>query len=278
VGFLHWKSWEFYDFTINDTAFLICRGGWPLSINEDKEVSLDITKNYYDGLFTFEDNDNEKFRNKKPEILKMILRSYAKNISTEATLKTIINDVKQSNGRTMDEKTFTDYLEALKDIYIIEDMEAWCPNIRSKTSIISTPTRHFVDTSIACQALGIYPNDLLKDFNSFGFFFEDFAIRDLRIYAELLGGAIKHYRDGAGLECDAAVHLDNGKWAAIEIKLGGEDLIEYGAKKLNLLKNKIEMKSEISRPTFMMIITGCGHLYKRKEDGIYVVPINMLKD
>ncbi|HBD06539.1 MAG TPA: AAA family ATPase [Firmicutes bacterium] len=266
------------DFTINDTAFLICRGGWPLSINDDKEVSLDITKNYYDGLFTFEDSDNERFRNKKPEILKMILRSYARNISTEASLKTMINDVKQSNERTMDEKTFNDYSEALKDIYIIEDMEAWCPNIRSKTTIVSTPTRHFADTSIACQALGIYPDDLLKDFNSFGFFFEDFVIRDLRIYAELLGGTIKHYRDGAGLECDAVIHLDNGQWAAIEIKLGGEDLIEYGAKRLNLLKSKIEMKSEISKPTFMMIITGCGPLYKRKEDGIYVVPINMLKD
>ena len=203
---------------LEDIAFLICRGGWPLSLMGDKDVALDITKNYYDGLFTFEDSDNEKFRNKKPEVLRMIIRSYARNISTEASLKLIINDVKQSNERTMDEKTFNEYLEALKDLYIIEDMEAWNPNIRSKTSIVSTPTRHFVDTSIACQSLSISPNDLLNDIKSFGLFFEDFAVRDLRIYASVLDGDIRHYRDNAGLECDAIIHLNNGKWGAIEIK------------------------------------------------------------
>lgn len=265
------------DFTLEEAAFLTCRGGWPLSINDDEEVSLDITKNYYDGLFTFEDSDNEKFRNKKPEIFKMILKSYARNISTEASLKTMIEDVKQSNERTMDPKTFDDYLEALKDLYIIEDMNAWCPNIRSKTSIVATPTRHFVDTSIACQALGLYPQDLINDSNSFGFFFEDFAVRDLRIYTSLLGGQINHYRDNAGLECDAVVRLNNGKWAAIEIKLGGDELIEYGASKLNLLKNKLIEKSDVSKPIFMMILTAFGPAYRR-PDGIYVVPINLLKD
>lgn len=265
------------DFLLEDVAFLICRGGWPLSINEDKEVSLDITKNYYDGLFTFEDSDNEKFRNKKPEVFRMILKSYARNISTEAALKTIIDDVKQNNERTMDPKTFDDYLEALKDLYIIEDMNAWCPNIRSKTSIVSTPTRHFVDTSIACQALGIYPADLLNDYKSFGFFFEDFVIRDLRVYSGLLGGQIQHYRDNAGLECDAVIRLNNGKWAAVEIKLGGDELIEYGASRLLLLQRKLKEKSDLSAPSFMMIVTAFGPAYRR-EDGIYVVPINLLKD
>lgn len=263
--------------TLEDIAFLICRGGWPLSLMGDKDVALDITKNYYDGLFTFEDSDNEKFRNKKPEVLRMIIRSYARNISTEASLKSIINDVKQSNERTMDEKTFNEYLEALKDLYIIEDMEAWNPNIRSKTSIVSTPTRHFVDTSIACQSLSISPNNLLNDIKSFGLFFEDFAVRDLRVYASVLDGDIRHYRDNAGLECDAIIHLNNGKWGAIEIKLGGNELIDYGAKRLNTLKNKLFEKSNTQAPSFMMILTAYGPCYKR-NDGIYVVPINMLRD
>lgn len=263
--------------TLEDIAFLICRGGWPLSLMGDKDVALDITKNYYDGLFTFEDSDNEKFRNKKPEVLRMIIRSYARNISTEASLKSIINDVKQSNERTMDEKTFNEYLEALKDLYIIEDMEAWNPNIRSKTSIVSTPTRHFVDTSIACQSLSISPNDLLNDIKSFGLFFEDFAVRDLRVYVSVLDGDIRHYRDNAGLECDAIIHLNNGKWGAIEIKLGGNELIDYGAKRLNTLKNKLFEKSNTQAPSFMMILTAYGPCYKR-NDGIYVVPINMLRD
>ncbi len=263
--------------TLEDIAFLICRGGWPLSLMGDKDVALDITKNYYDGLFTFEDSDNEKFRNKKPEVLRMIIRSYARNISTEASLKSIINDVKQSNERTMDEKTFNEYLEALKDLYIIEDMEAWNPNIRSKTSIVSTPTRHFVDTSIACQSLSISPNDLLNDIKSFRLFFEDFAVRDLRVYASVLDGDIRHYRDNAGLECDAIIHLNNGKWGAIEIKLGGNELIDYGAKRLNTLKNKLFEKSNTQAPSFMMILTAYGPCYKR-NDGIYVVPINMLRD
>lgn len=263
-------------FSLEDIAFLICRGGWPLSLSDNKEDALEITQNYYSGLFYFEDNDNETFRNKNPEIFKMILKSYARNISTEATIQTIKKDIEQKDGRSMDEKTFNEYLKALKDLYIIEDLEAWNPAIRSKTSIVATPTRHFVDTSIACQALGIYPNDLINDFNSFGLFFEDFAIRDLRIYAELMNGTIRHYRDNAGLECDAIIHLPNGRWAAIEIKLGGNDLIEYGAKKLKLLKNKIKEKSDLNEPEFMMILTAFGNLYTR-SDGIIVVPINCLK-
>ena len=263
-------------FSLEDVAFLICRGGWPLSLSDNKEDALEITQNYYSGLFYFEDNDNKTFRNKNPEIFKMILKSYARNISTEATIQTIKKDIEQKDGRSMDEKTFNEYLKALKDLYIIEDLEAWNPTIRSKTSIVATPTRHFVDTSIACQALGIYPNDLINDFNSFGLFFEDFAIRDLRIYAELMNGTIRHYRDNAGLECDAIIHLTNGRWAAIEIKLGGNDLIEYGAKKLKLLKNKIKEKSDLNEPEFMMILTAFGNLYTR-SDGIIVVPINCLK-
>lgn len=264
------------DFSLSDVAHLICRGGWPISVLAPKEIAIEITKNYYNGLFVFEDCENERFRNKNPEIMKMIVRSYARHISTEAAVSTIIADVRQSNERTMDTKTYDDYNEALNDIFIIEDMPAWNPNIRSKTSIRSTPTRHFVDTSIACRALGAGPEDLLKDLESFGLFFEDMAVRDLRIYSDVLGGEVRHYRDNAGLECDAVIHLENGSWGAVEIKLGGDDLIEAGASSLKLLKAKIEEKSNEKSPSFLMVLTAVGGAYQR-EDGVFVVPINLLK-
>lgn len=264
------------DFTLNDVAFLLCRGGWPIAVLAPKEIALEITKNYYNGLFVFEDSENERFRNKKPEVLRMILRSYARNISTEAAVSTIISDIRQSNERTMDPKTYDDYMEALKDLYIIEDMEAWNPNIRSKTSIRSTPTRHFVDTSIACRSIGVSPNDLMNDLESFGLFFEDFAVRDLSVYAGCLGGVVKHYRDNAGLECDAVVHLEDGRWGGIEIKLGGDDLINDGAESLKTLRNKIVEKSDEKAPSFLLVLTAVGGAYRR-DDGVYVAPINLIR-
>ena len=269
--------WEIdHDFTLEDVAHLLCRGGWPISVLAQKEIALEITKNYWNGLFVFEDCENERFRNKKPEVLKMIVKSYARHISTEAAISTIIADVRQSNERTMDPKTFDDYMEALKDLYLIEDMPAWNPNIRSKTSIRSTPTRHFIDTSIACRALNIMPDNLLRDLESFGLFFEDMAVRDLKIYASTLGGEVLHYRDNAGLECDAVVHLEDGRWGAIEIKLGGDELIKAGAASLKALKAKIEEKSDEKSPSFLMVLTAVGGAYQR-EDGVYVASINYLK-
>ncbi|MBP5541598.1 MAG: ATP-binding protein [Bacteroidales bacterium] len=264
------------DFTLDDVAHLLCRGGWPIAVLAPKEIALEITKNYWNGLFVFEDCENERFRNKKPEVLKMIVRSHARHISTEAAISTIIADVRQNNERTMDAKTFDDYMEALKDLFIIEDMEAWNPNIRSKTSIRSTPTRHFVDTSIACRSLNVMPEDLLHDLNSFGLFFEDMAVRDLRVYADTMNGEVRHYRDNTGLECDAVIHLEDGRWGAIEIKLGGDNLIEEGASSLKTLKKKIEEKSEEKSPAFMMVLTAVGGAYQR-EDGVYVAPINLLR-
>lgn len=262
--------------TLDDIAFLMCRGGWPISVQAPRDIAVEITKNYYNSLFVFEDCENERFRNKKPDVLKMILRSYARHISTEAAISTIIADVRQSNERTMDAKTFDDYMEALKDLYVLEDLPAWNPNIRSKTSIRSTPTRHFIDTSIACRSLGISPNDLKNDLESFGLFFEDFAVRDLSIYANAMGGAVSHYRDNTGLECDAVLHLEDGRWGAIEIKLGGDELIEHGANSLKTLRNKIAEKSEEKAPSFLMVLTAIGGAYQR-EDGVYVAPINLLK-
>ena len=264
------------DFTLEEVAFLLCRGGWPIAVLAPRDIALEITKNYYNGLFVFEDSENERFRNKKPEVLRMILRSYARNISSEAAVSTIISDIRQSNERTMDTKTYDDYKEALKDLYIIEDMGAWNPNIRSKTSIRSTPTRHFVDTSIACRSLGVSPGDLMNDLESFGLFFEDFAVRDLRVYADSMGGVVKHYRDNAGLECDAMVHLEDGRWGGIEIKLGGDDLINDGAESLKRLRDKIVEKSDEKAPSFLLVLTAVGGAYKR-EDGVYVAPINLLR-
>ena len=264
------------EFTLKDVAFLLCRGGWPITVLAPHDIALEITKNYYNGLFVFEDSENERFRNKKPEVLRMILRSYARNISSEAAVSTIISDIRQSNERTMDTKTYDDYMEALKDLYIIEDLEAWNPNIRSKTSIRSTPTRHFVDTSIACRSLGVSPGDLMRDLDSFGLFFEDFAVRDLSVYAGGLGGVVKHYRDNAGLECDAVVHLEDGRWGGIEIKLGGDDLINDGAESLKKLRDKIVEKSDEKAPSFLLVLTAVGGAYKR-EDGVFVAPINLLR-
>ena len=264
------------DFTLEDVAFLLCRGGWPIAVLAPRDIALEITKNYYNGLFVFEDSENERFRNKKPEVLRMILRSYARNISSEAAVSTVIRDIRQSNERTMDTKTYDDYMEALKDLYIIEDLEAWNPNIRSKTSIRSTPTRHFVDTSIACRSLGVSPGDLMRDLDSFGLFFEDFAVRDLSVYAGSMGGVVKHYRDNAGLECDAVVHLEDGRWGGIEIKLGGDDLINDGAESLKKLRDKIVEKSDEKAPSFLLVLTAVGGAYKR-DDGVFVAPINLLR-
>lgn len=264
------------DFSLSKVAHLICRGGWPVSVIAPPEIAEEITNNYYTGLFVFEDSENEQFRNKKPEILKMIMRSYARHISTEASQNTIMADVRQSNERTLDQKTYDAYMDALKDLYVIEDLQAWNPSIRSKTAIRSTPTRHFVDTSLACRALGIGSGDLLHDLESFGLFFEDFAVRDLCIYLNSLGGEVRHYRDAAGLECDAIVHLPNGRWGAIEIKLGGEKLVQEGAQSLLTLRNKIVEKSDEQAPAFLLVLTAVGGAYRR-GDGVYVAPINLLK-
>ena len=173
----------------------------------------------------------------------------------------------------MSPKTFEEYSDLLRDLFILEDMESWNPNLRSKTVVRSTPTRHFVDTSIAAQALGATPGDLMNDLNTFGLMFEDMAVRDLRVYAQVYGGIVRHYRDSRGLECDTIVHLPDGRWAPIEIKLGGDKLIEEGIR--NLLRLKADVNDKYA-PSFMMILTATGPAY-RHPDGILIVPINCLK-
>lgn len=264
------------DFALEEVAYLVCRGGWPISVLSDRQVALDVTRNYYDGLFVFEDYENEQFRGKSPHLFRAILRSYARNISSEASVKTLMDDVRQSDERAIDRKTMDSYLEALRDIFVIEDMEAWSPSIRSKTSIRSTPTRHFADASLACCALGIEPADLMGDLNAFGLFFEDMAVRDLRVYSGVTRGELFHYRDNTGLECDAVIRWPNGKWGAVEVKLGGEQAIEAGAASLNRLAEKVSQKSSEGSPAFRMVLTAVGPMYTRK-DGVVVVPINQLR-
>ena len=264
------------NYYLQDTAFYLCRGGWPISLVNNRERALKITKNYYATLFEFENSKNEKFRNKKKSIFTMILKSYARNISTEARRKVMISDVNEHDDRNLDPNTFDEYVEALNDLFIIKDIEAWNPNFRSKTSIVTSPTRHFVDTSIAAGALNISPGDLLNDPKTFGLFFEDFAVKELSIYASGLRGEIRHYRDGNGLECDAVLHLEDGRYGLIEIKLGGEELIKEGTSTLLSLRRKIQAAKQ-NAPEILMIITACGDAYTT-EEGIHIVPINMLRD
>ncbi len=264
------------DYFLQDTAFYLCRGGWPLSVLGGRDKALRITAAYYSTLFEFENSRNAKFRNKKKDIFLMILKSYARNISTEARRKVILDDVNAHDDRNLDEDTFEGYVEALRDLFIIRDVEAWNPNFRSKTAVITSPTRHFIDTSIAAGALNISPSDLMNDPRTFGMFFEDFAVNQLRIYTESLGGEIRHYRDSKGLECDAVVHLQDGRYALVEVKLGGENLIRDGISTLSSLRNKIK-SDKLLEPSFSMIITACGNAYTT-DTGIHIVPINLLKD
>lgn len=263
-------------FSASDTAFYICRGGWPLSVSvSDRRKALKVTENYFSTLFEFENSKNNEFRNKKPEILKMVLKSYARNISTEARRGRMLSDINSNDDRSLDKDTFDNYHKALVDLFIIKDIEAWNPNLRSQTAIITTPTRHFVDTSIATNALGISPEDLINDPKSFGFFFEDLAVRDLSIYSQAIGGEVRHYRDGNGLECDAVIHLKNGKYALVEIKLGGQTLINQGVSSLLSLRRKIT-DANLAQPVFSMILTASGNAFTTSEN-IHVVPINMLR-
>lgn len=213
-----------------------------------------------------------------PELTMRLMRSYARNQGSQATVGTIREDIKMNEAEGLSENTVYNYINALKKIFVIEDTQAWNPNLRSKTAIRTSDTRYFTDPSIATAALGLGPKDLINDLKTFGLIFETLCVRDLRVYADSLGGSIYHYRDKNNLECDAVVHLRNGSYGLVEIKLGGWDLIENGAKSLKALSEKIDT-DRMKRPLFMMVLTGVGeYAYKRPDDGVLVVPIGCLKD
>jgi len=257
---------------IKKVAFLICRGGWPLAIDLDEKPALQQAKNYYKAV-TESDVSRVDGINKDPNKVKALMRSFARNVATRAGITTLIKDLKETDNLLSD-VTISLYLNALKKIHVVDDLDAWNPNLRSKAAIRVSPTRHFVDPSIATAALGVTPSDLLNDFKTMGLLFESLCIRDLRVYADALDGAVYHYRDSDYLECDAVVHLENGSWGAIEIKLA-EHLVEDAAKTLKSLAEKVDT-SKMKKPSFLMVLTGDSASYQR-EDGVYVVSIASLK-
>ena len=256
---------------LNDYAFLIARGGWPASVGKTKKVALAQAKNFYIGLV--ENDINTVFQSSKnPQRINRFLRTYARAISSEMALSKMKDDMAQNEGQAFDTQTIASYIAALERLFVAEEMQAWNPNLRSRAAARTKPTHHFVDPSIACAALGASPNDLMADFETFGLLFENMCVRDLRIYSQPLSGEVLHYRDSSGLEADAVIHLQNGNWAACEVKLRSESGIEQGAK--NLLKLAENVKMNV-KPSFLAVITATNYAYRRK-DGVYVVPIGCL--
>lgn len=266
--------------SLSDIAFYICRGGWPIAVKAKKEYAINVTNNYYNGLFTIEDESDEFaefLKNKNVDLLKLVLRTLARNISTQAKNTSMISDIIASGERSvLDDDTFISYKKTLEDLFIVYDMPAWNLNLRTSVAVRTAPTHHFVDTSIATSALGIKPADLMNDLKSFGFFFEDFAVRDLSVYAESLGAELKHYRDSSGLEVDAIVKLPNGEYGAVEIKIASEKNISAGISSLNSFSKKMK-ENELKLPSFRMILTSHGSC-RKTEDNIYIVPINLLRN
>ncbi len=261
--------------TLDDIAFLICRGGWPISIKLEGKASLFQAIDYFDSVVK---NDISRVDSVKRDVekAKSLLRSYARHVGSQAPLETIRKDMLANQVATFDQVTLYSYIDALKKIFVIEDAPAWNPNIRSKTAIRSTDTRYFIDPSIATAALGIGPKDLTQDLNTMGLLFENLAVRDLRIYSELLDGSVYHYRDKSGLECDAVIHLRNGSYGLVEIKLGGDKLIEEGAQTLKTLSDLIDTNS-MKKPSFMMVLCAQAPFAYKRNDGVYVVPITSLR-
>ena len=270
------KILEKNELKLSDIAYLICRGGWPMAVGLPEEAALEQAFDYYDAV-TKEDVTNVDGVKRASERVQRLMRAYARHQGTQASVATLKEDLKNNDTTALDEDTITSYLDALRKIFVVEDMPAWNPNLRSKTAIRTTDTRYFVDPSIATAALGLGPADLMNDLNTMGFFFEAMCVRDLRVFAEALNGKVYHYRDKTGLECDAVVHLRNGQYGLIEIKLGGETLIKEGAETLTQLADQIDT-TRMKSPSFKMILTATGeYAYRRPEDGIYVVPIGCLR-
>lgn len=261
---------------LNKIAFLVCRGGWPRAVDkESKESALRQAFNYYNSIINFDlSRVDNMFRNKIR--IEKIMRSYARLQGTQASISSILADISSNENGEISDTTVESYLSALRKIFIVEDMAAWNPNLKSKTAIRTSDTRYYVDPSIAIASLGIGPDDLINDMKTFGLFFETLCVRDLRVYADALNGNVYHYRDKNGLECDAVIHLRNGSYGLVEIKIGGDKNIEEGAKNLLKLSSIIDTE-KMKAPAFCMVIIGVGTYAYRRSDGVYVVPITCLK-
>lgn len=261
------------DLTVPELAYAICRGGWPATLEMDRDDALEVAKNYVDAVCERDAAAIDKSQ-KDPDRVRSILKSLARNISTMTTDRTIMGDVK-ANDISLSDKTLETYLRALRRLFIIEDVKAWQPSLRSKTGIRTSDKRQFVDPSLAVAAIGANPTSILEDFQYFGFLFESLCARDLRVYSEPLKGSIRHYHDLNDLEADLIITLDDGRWAAVEIKLGSME-IEEGAEHLKKLAQIVNMQKHPA-PSFLMVLTG-GEFAYRREDGVLVVPIGCLKD
>ena len=257
-------------------AFITCRGGWPLSVDMEDEIALDQAFDYVSAV---EKRDIQALDGveRDPVRVHRLLRSYSRHQGTQISNAAIRDDLSENEGESLDVETIASYIKALKRIFVIEETEAWNPNLRSKTAIRTSDTRYFTDPSIATASLGIGPADLISDLNTFGLIFETLCMRDLRVYAEALNGNVYHYRDKDGLECDAVVHLRDGRYGLVEIKLGGAKLIEEGAASLKTLASKIDT-TKMKQPSFLMVLTATGDYAFKREDGVLVVPIGSLKD
>lgn len=261
---------------IDRLAFLVCRGGWPQAVDMRDEIALDQAMDYYDAVVRSDINRADGVQ-KNTEKVRRLMRSYARNQGSQVANTVLAQDVSANDESSMSDETVASYINALRKIFVVEDMPAWNPNLRSKTAIRSSDTRYYIDPSIAAAALGIGPKDLMNDLKTFGFLFETLCIRDLRVFADALNGEVYHYRDKDGQECDAVIHLKNGKYGLIEIKLGGDKLIEEGAASLKNMEAKIDT-DKMNVPSFLMVLIGIGDYAYRRQDGVYVVPVGCLKN
>ncbi|MBR6016480.1 MAG: ATP-binding protein [Prevotella sp.] len=263
---------------LDKLAYVTCRGGWPkAALSKNAKAALIQAKEYYEAVARHDVSRVDGIE-RDPELVKRLMRSYARNQGSQASAGTILADIKANESESLNENTIYSYIKVLKKVFVIEDALAWNPNLRSKTAIRTSDTRYFSDPSIATAALGLGPDDLINDLKTFGLLFETLCVRDLRVYADALGGTVYHYRDKKGLECDAVVHLENGKYGLVEVKLGGESLINEGAKTLTELAKEIDT-TRMKEPSFLMVLTGTGdYAYQRPHDGVIVVPIGCLKN
>lgn len=267
---------SFSDKNINDYAYYICRGGWPLAINDDKEVSLQQAIDYYEVVVTEDIFSLKDIPIKRDEAkARKVMRSYARNISTAASNETLRDDC-ISNDDSFDKDVFSNYLNVLKNLYVVEELPAWNPNLRSKTAIRTKETRHFTDPSIGAAALGLTPDGLFKDINTFGFLFESLVVHDIRVYADCIGAHVYKYRDSKSREADVVIQFSDGSWGLIEVKLGDEDDINEASSNLVDIANDIDT-DRTGKPSFLMVVTK-NKVAQKLDNGVYVVPLCCLKD
>lgn len=270
------KSVAATNMQLEELAFILCRGGWPGTLELERQAGLRQAINYIEAV-CHSDISRADNVSRDADFALRLMRSYARHQGSQISNSMIYKDLVSNEDGSMSEETISAYLTALKKIFVIEDMPAWNPNLRSKTAIRTSDTRYFVDPSIAAAALGLGPRDLMYDLNTYGLLFETMAVRDLRVYAESLDGRVYHYRDHNGLECDTVIHLRNGHYGLIEIKLGGDTLIDEGAQTLKKLAKKIDT-TRMHTPSFLMVLTAVGAYAYQRPDGVLVVPITCLRD